>query len=109
MTRRKALLTAIKFSALSLSGAVLWKVSTQANDRLLLRPPGALSEDEFISSCIRCGLCVEACPFNTLKLAEAGDGLGAGLPYFTPRSQPCKMCPSIPCTAACPTKALDLI
>lgn len=108
MTRRKVLLGAIKFSALSLSGAILWRVGAKANDRMLLRPPAALDEAKFISSCIRCGLCVQACPFDTLKLARAGDGLGAGLPYFTPRSQPCKMCPDIPCAAICPTKALDL-
>ena len=27
-----------------------------------IRPPGALSENEFLSTCIRCGRCGEACP-----------------------------------------------
>lgn len=108
MKRRDALATIAKFTALAASGAVLWKVSASAHNRLLLRPPGALDEAKFNASCIRCGLCVQACPFDTLMLAEAGSGLGAGLPYFTPRTQPCKMCPSIPCTDACPTGALDM-
>lgn len=73
-----------------------------------LRPPGALDEDKFLSACIRCGLCVRDCPYDTLKLAELGeDGPATGTPYFTARTVPCEMCEDIPCVAACPTGALD--
>ncbi len=73
-----------------------------------LRPPGALSEKEFLSACIRCGLCVRDCPYDTLKLAELGvDAVATGTPYFTARDVPCEMCDDIPCVAACPTGALD--
>lgn len=72
-----------------------------------LRPPGALPEPEFQSACVRCGLCVRACPYKTLKLAELGDGPAAGTPYFLARSVPCEMCDDIPCVKACPTGALD--
>lgn len=72
-----------------------------------LRPPGALPEGEFQSACVRCGLCVRACPYNTLKLAEIGGGPAAGTPYFVARSVPCEMCDDIPCVKACPTGALD--
>lgn len=108
MNRRDALAVAVKFTTLAIGGGILWQVGIRANDSLVLRPPGALKEAQFTSSCIRCGLCVEACPFDTLLLADAGSGYGAGLPYFIPRNQPCKMCPSIPCTKACPTNALDI-
>lgn len=37
-----------------------------------LRPPGALAEAAFLSACIRCGLCVRECPYDTLVLAELG-------------------------------------
>lgn len=72
-----------------------------------LRPPGALAEPEFQSACVRCGLCVRACPYDTLKLAEWGDGPAIGTPYFIARNVPCEMCDDIPCVKACPTGALD--
>ncbi|MDO5612174.1 MAG: ferredoxin-type protein NapG [Paracoccus sp. (in: a-proteobacteria)] len=73
-----------------------------------LRPPGALAERDFLAACIRCGLCVRDCPYDTLKLAELGsDGPATGTPYFTARDVPCEMCDDIPCVVACPTGALD--
>lgn len=73
-----------------------------------LRPPGALPEADFLSACVRCGLCVRDCPYDTLKLAELGeDGAATGTPYFTARTVPCEMCDDIPCVGACPTGALD--
>ena len=72
-----------------------------------LRPPGALAEKDFLSACIRCGLCVRDCPYGTLRLADWGDGPALGTPYFQARDVPCEMCETIPCVAACPTGALD--
>ncbi|ACM92842.1 periplasmic nitrate reductase, NapG subunit [Nautilia profundicola AmH] len=85
---------------------------------LTLRPPGALKEDEFLKTCIRCGLCVEACKNRdnkvvidgneiiTLKLGAPGDKVPIGTPYFIARTGPCFMCDDIPCMYACPTGAL---
>ena len=72
-----------------------------------LRPPGARPEEEFLGTCIRCGLCVRDCPYDTLKLAALGEDVVLGTPYFTARNIPCEMCEDIPCVAACPTGALD--
>ncbi|MEW6646735.1 MAG: ferredoxin-type protein NapG [Pseudomonadota bacterium] len=72
-----------------------------------IRPPGALEEEKFLGSCIRCGLCVRDCPFDTLRLAELGEQVANGSPYFIAREIPCEMCPDIPCVKACPTGALD--
>lgn len=72
-----------------------------------LRPPGARAEPELNATCAKCGLCVAACPYGTLKLASAGTPVPLGTPYFTPREVPCRMCPDIPCAKACPTGALD--
>jgi len=72
-----------------------------------IRPPGALPEDRFAGACVRCGLCVRACPYDTLSLGALGSGVPTGTPYFEPRKIPCEMCPDIPCVGACPTGALD--
>ncbi|MBL8698059.1 MAG: ferredoxin-type protein NapG [Alphaproteobacteria bacterium] len=72
-----------------------------------LRPPGARDEAGFLSACVKCGLCVRACPYGTLRLATLGDGVAVGSPYFVARDVPCEMCETIPCVVACPTGALD--
>ena len=72
-----------------------------------LRPPGALPDDAFLGACLRCGLCVRDCPYDTLRLAELGETPAAGTPYFVARQVPCEMCDDIPCVAACPSGALD--
>ena len=72
-----------------------------------LRPPGVADEKSFLAACIRCGLCVRDCPYNTLKLSELSDSVALGTPYFEARQVPCEMCEDIPCVKACPTGALD--
>jgi ferredoxin-type protein NapG len=78
-----------------------------ARPAFAVRPPGALDEPAFLGACVRCGLCVRACPYDTLKLSAFGDGVAPGTPYFEPRKVACEMCPDIPCVKACPTGALD--
>jgi len=72
-----------------------------------IRPPGALDEEAFTAACVRCGLCVRACPFDILHLAAPGAGLTVGTPYFVARKGACEMCEDVPCVPACPTGALD--
>ena len=72
-----------------------------------IRPPGAGSESDFLSACVRCGLCVRDCPYDTLKLAQVGEAVAVGTPWFEARGVPCEMCEDIPCVKACPTGALD--
>lgn len=72
-----------------------------------IRPPGALDEADFLSACTRCGMCVRDCPYGILKLAEPGEDVATGTPYFTARTGPCEMCDDIPCIPVCPTNALD--
>ncbi len=74
---------------------------------LALRPPGALPERDFLAACTRCGLCVRDCPYDILKLAELGEEVALGTPYFTARMAACEMCEDIPCVPVCPTGALD--
>lgn len=109
-TRRGFIQKTIQGAALAASGGMLWSYLVLQNARaapLALRPPGALADKDFNALCIKCGRCVEACPYDTLKLAAVADRAPMGTPYFEPRTIPCYLCPDIPCKAACPTGALD--
>ncbi len=88
-------------------GLGLYAKQSKALPALALRPPGALPEDDFLGACIRCGLCVRDCPYNTLELAKPETPVATGTPFFNARNIPCEMCEDIPCVKACPTQALD--
>jgi len=106
---RRALLSGA-FRAACGAGLVAALLAVPARQRaqaVALRPPGAIDDADFLSACVRCGLCVRGCPYDTLKLAESGDGQPVGTPFFTARTVPCEMCEDIPCVVACPTGALD--
>ena len=107
--RRKFLLTMARGVGLASIGGLVWSayLDKAIAAPLLLRPPAALSESEFLATCIKCGLCVEACPYDTLQLAKPNDNKPLGTPFFIPRETPCYMCPDIPCVPVCPTGALD--
>lgn len=90
------------------------------SDDIILRPPGA--GNDFMSKCIRCGKCAEACPFDSIKFLEISYGLPVHTPYIDPLKTPCYLCrgkndseESLPlgkylrCGEACPTGALKLI
>ncbi len=108
--RRQFFLTIARATGLAALGGLVWSayVDEATANRLLLRPPGAIKEEDFLSTCIKCGMCVEACPFHTLVLAKPGDNKPVGTPYFTPREIPCYMCEDIPCVPVCPSGALDI-
>ena len=125
ITSRRRFFTNIAHNVgLGAMGTLLWAgYTTKAKSSpLTLRPPAALAEDDFLKTCIKCGLCAEACinrPQNrdkdggrltdgTLKMAKADDSVTIGTPFFTPRDVPCYMCDDIPCVPVCPTGALDI-
>jgi len=109
-SRRKFILGTARAAGLVALGGLVWSayVDEVTANSLILRPPGALKEEDFLSTCIKCGMCVEACPFDTLVLAGPGDNKPLGTPFFIPREIPCYMCPDIPCVPVCPTGALDV-
>ncbi|MEA2029230.1 MAG: ferredoxin-type protein NapG [Campylobacterota bacterium] len=109
-TRREFILSATRALGIAALGGLVWSAyldEVTANE-LVLRPPAALDEADFLRQCIKCGMCVEACPYDTLSLAKAGSNKPLGTPYFEPREIPCYMCPDIPCVPVCPTDALDI-
>lgn len=108
--RRKAFKRIFRHAGVAVLGAVVAQAaifSRPARAAKVLRPPGALPEKEFDSTCIRCGLCVKDCPYDILKLASWADPAPLGTPFFVARENPCRMCKDIPCVKACPTGALD--
>lgn len=71
-----------------------------------LRPPGALEEVEFLSTCTRCNKCVEACPYNVLQRMPLDAGLAVNTPFVNADAQACRLCEDFPCIAACGDRAL---
>jgi len=102
--------TFLKTSTLVVTGGAIAygavSVPLLRRDRLLLRPPGALDEDIFLASCIKCGQCLQVCPPQVVKLAGISQGFGIGTPYIIPREGGCILCSGLPCVLACPTGAL---
>lgn len=78
----------------------------KAGNKTVLRPPGAVDEDEFLALCVRCGKCNQACPYNSIKMGNENFGFGIGTPYIDARDNPCRLCDDFPCVNVCPTKAL---
>jgi polyferredoxin len=77
-----------------------------AKDERLLRPPGSVDEEFFLSRCIRCGECMKVCPNNALHpaLNEAGvEGLWT--PVLVPRLGYCETS-CVLCSQVCPTGAI---
>jgi ferredoxin-type protein NapG len=101
--------TARTVCGISLAGLALSLAANGARAiaPIAIRPPGVADEKAFQSACIRCGLCVRDCPYDTLRLATLGEDVALGTPYFVARAVPCEMCEDIPCVVACPTGALD--
>ena len=93
------------FSALMIKTNPLQTESGLRNDRLL-RPPGALPEEEFVSVCSGCGECLKVCPNNALQSTFLEAGL-AGLytPRLVPRIGYCEEFCNF-CGRVCPTEAI---
>ena len=73
----------------------------------LLRPPGAISEKQFLQACSRCDECIHACPKDAIQRAPKKMGfLVFNTPYIDPMRNPCVMCTDLPCISACPDEAL---
>ncbi|OUO90343.1 4Fe-4S ferredoxin [Gordonibacter sp. An230] len=75
----------------------------------LLRPPGAHGEKDFLARCIKCGKCIEACPYRSPAPAPQGAGIAVGTPCIDAREQACRLCEGFPCVRVCPTGALRAV
>ena len=94
------------FSALVIKANPLQTESGLKNNRLI-RPPGALPEEKFVSVCTGCGECLKVCPNNALQSTFLEAGL-AGLytPRLVPRIGYCEEFCNF-CGRVCPTEAIQ--
>jgi len=106
-----AALTGLAAAPLQLIGAERQEAGGQVfkpTDRLI-RPPGALAEDDFLGRCIRCGACLKACPTNALHPAWLEGGLSAlWTPLVVPKIGYCDDRCNL-CSQVCPTGAIKAI
>ncbi|MEM7263187.1 MAG: 4Fe-4S dicluster domain-containing protein, partial [Planctomycetota bacterium] len=80
--------------------------TSEVPDRPILRPPGALPEEEFLDRCLSSGLCITSCPVTAIKFGASDDPLMDEKPFIDPETQACVVCDDLSCMAACPTGAL---
>ena len=74
----------------------------------LIRPPGALTEQEFLSRCIKCGQCMRICPTNVIQPAgfvSGVEGLWTPVLNFRIGTSGCQH-NCIACGHLCPTAAI---
>jgi len=77
-------------------------------DYRVIRPPGALPEEEFLKRCIKCGQCIRICPTNVLQPGSIEAGLeNLWTPVLNNRigSSGCQL-NCVACSQVCPTAAI---
>ncbi len=79
----------------------------EGKPRRYIRPPGAMPDEvQFLSTCVRCNKCIEACPHDVIRSLTAVAGIAEGTPYLLPEKDPCRWCADMPCIQACESGAL---
>ncbi len=89
------------------AGAGIYYAPKLKMDKPLLRPPGAVDEEDFLKLCIKCGQCLQVCPYDSIFLEDIEGGASVGMAYIDPLKRGCYLCKAFPCILACPTGALD--
>ena len=103
--QRRGVLTAMA-SGLMMAPAVRVGPVTHQQNPYLIRPPGAVAEEEFLQRCVRCAECMKVCIGRTLQpaLLEAGP-VGLWTPLVVPRVGYCEYNCTL-CGQVCPTGAI---
>ncbi|MBO8169504.1 MAG: 4Fe-4S dicluster domain-containing protein [Thermoanaerobacteraceae bacterium] len=97
---RRTLLTAAGARLFLLTGELV----DRGVKRAVVRPPGALSEPEFLLTCTRCGECARRCVRGVILLAGPDQGVALGTPYVDFSRSNCDFC--YECVKVCPSDAL---
>jgi polyferredoxin/Fe-S-cluster-containing hydrogenase component 2 len=76
----------------------------------MIRPPGSVAEPEFLTKCIKCDQCINACPTNVLQPAGLTEGGIEALwtPVLNFRIAHCQLKCTL-CSEVCPTGAIRRI
>jgi polyferredoxin len=100
---------------LSLASGILAVPAVRLGNKLgsnwyhrVIRPPGALAEEQFLQRCIKCGQCMRACPTNVIQPGGIDGGLeNLWTPVLNNRigSSGCQL-NCVACGQVCPTSAL---
>lgn len=112
----------------SLAGGVFAVPAVRLSNKLgsnwhyrVIRPPGAMDEEEFLKRCIKCGQCMRVCPTNVIQPGSIEGGLeNLWTPVLNNRigSSGCQLNCTIgkglpgdfvPCGYICPTSAIRQI
>jgi MauM/NapG family ferredoxin protein len=111
-SRRRFLRDASRIAATVAGGTAMAAVvrtaqyRTGRGNQFLIRPPGSLSEREFLARCTACGACMKICPTGCLQPAWGEAGLeGLWTPVVSPRAGRCEYDCTL-CGYACPTGAI---
>lgn len=79
----------------------------RVSNPLLIRPPGALNEDDFLERCVRCGECMKVCIGNALHPSFLEGGFeGIFSPKLVARIGYCEFNCTL-CGQVCPTGAIQ--
>ncbi|NLY03936.1 MAG: 4Fe-4S dicluster domain-containing protein [Campylobacter sp.] len=88
---------------LALGGS--YAVKLNAKNDTYLRPPR--SSPDFDKLCIKCGQCVQVCPYYAISLLDITSGVDIGTAHIDPKKRGCYLCDLLPCVLACPSGALN--
>ena len=102
---RRGVVTALACGALA-APVVRIAPSAERTNPYLIRPPGAVAEQEFLERCVRCGECMKVCIGGALHPAwtEAGP-VGLWTPLLVARVGYCEYNCTL-CGQVCPTGAI---
>ncbi|UCD95318.1 MAG: 4Fe-4S binding protein, partial [Candidatus Zixiibacteriota bacterium] len=105
VTRRKVLTSVVGGLALVPLFRSGDAFESNPNSRLI-RPPGSIGEDDFLTRCIRCGQCMRVCPNNALHPTLFESGLeGMWTPILIAKIGYCEPSCTL-CGQVCPTGAI---
>jgi len=106
LSKRAFLITGLTGTAMTPFLKLNYTKSINKGKTSIIRPPGAVDEENFVALCIRCGECMKVCKTNGLHpvLLEAGIE-GVWTPKLIPRIGYCDY-GCVLCTRVCPSGAI---
>src|SRR3990172_4852978 len=106
LSKRAFLITGLTGTAMTPFLKLNYTKNINKGKTSIIRPPGAVDEENFVALCIRCGECMKVCKTNGLHpvLLEAGIE-GVWTPKLIPRIGYCDY-GCVLCTRVCPSGAI---